>query len=151
MTPSPSFRVRARRALAGIVIVIAPLATACRSEPPEDPVVDGRPLSEWIAASTNPDDFNGQRRAWQVLRKAGGVSVAPIARAMERETDPERRARIGLAFGFLCPSAVPAMRAAERETVGDVQTRIKLAGEFIASQDSMRRASDPADSVSPGC
>ena len=147
VTPSASFRVR--RTLLVVAVVAAP--AACKTEPPQDPVVEGKPVSAWIAASINPDNFNGQRRAWQVLRKAGGQSVAAIQHAMERETDPERRARIGLAFGFLCPSAVPAMREAEHQATGDVQTRIKLAGDFIASQDSMRRAINPADSVQPGC
>lgn len=147
----PAFRVRSRAPLATIVIAAAATFAACKPEPPQDFVVDGQPVSVWIAASINPDNFNGQRRAWQVLRKAGGKSVAPLRRAMEQETDPERRARIGLAFGFLCASALPAMREAGHEASGDVQTRIKLAGDFIASQDSMRRASNPADSVEPGC
>ena len=127
-----------------LVAVIA-LATACRGgevEPPEDFVYEGRPVSEWVAASANIDNMAGQRQAWVMLRRLGPRAVPPIRRAMEEATDPERRSRIGLAFGFLCVDALPAIRQAQREARDDVQLQLQFAGDLIAESDSLRRSGD---------
>lgn len=107
------------------------LLTACRHTPPEDVRVDGRPVSEWIVASVNADDPRGQRIAWQALRRAGPPAVPALRHAMERTTNPEARARVGLVFSFLCPSVLPAVREEARTAQGDVRTQLEMVAQMM--------------------
>ena len=141
--PSPS-----SAAVAAALVASAALA-ACKPAPPPTPAeevrVNGRPVAEWIAMATNADDTRGQRAAWMALRRAGPPAVPAIRRAMERTTDPEKRARVGLTFSFLCPSALPAMAAEARTAQGDVQTQLEMSSQVIAGH------ADGAGGVLEGC
>lgn len=109
--------------------------------------MDGRPLAEWITIATNGEDPRGQRAAWQALRHAGPPAVPAIRRAMERTPDPERRARVGLVFSFLCPSAASAMAEEARTAQGDVRTQLEMAAQSIGSL----AAAGPAGGAGDGC
>ena len=115
-------------------IAILALSAACRRTPPEDVRVDGHPVSEWIAVAVNAENPHGQQIAWQALRHAGPPAVPALRHAMERTTNPELRARIGLAFSFLCPSVLPALREEARTAQGDVQTQLDMVAQAMASR-----------------
>jgi hypothetical protein len=144
-----STRPRSPLSAVAAAALVAAGPAGCKPAPPPTPAeevrVDGRPVAEWITMATNADDTRGQRAAWMALRRAGPPAVPAIRRAMERTTDPEKRARVGLTFSFLCPSALPAMAEEARTAQGDVQTQLEMSSQVIAGH------ADGAGGVLEGC